>query len=237
MCAKVVAKLRRHIKEVHRVKHNYFSCTSCSWASLRRSDVVRHCASANHGSVQNVYVEAGFDELQKCDICCFVALDLNTHKCGDRLHRFKGSALPATSTAPASARSSDHGAPSGPAPMSTSSDTGAPAIGGLDDDCYEVVHPDDPTIASVVPISAPPATSAASVASTTPAPSSSTPPEYIPLPDDLLDISLDGFTEGGRFPRVTVQFDVADHNDGSVDLVLPEYDTDLGCNIPDFVLF
>ena len=251
-----MAKLRRHIKEVHRPKHDYFSCSECAWASLRRSDVQRHCSSARHGAVHSVHTEEGFDALQKCSECCFIGINLNRHQCGERLHRFKGTVLGASQrgnieAGAAADQNTDRGVPSCATPSdngvttasaASNTDSGVPFSANStdydvltlsdasDESCVELVRPDDPDIVRITPVSA-----AHSASATT---TSSNCDEFAtlpPLPEDLLNLSVEGFDET-KLPRVTVQFDVADLEDGSVSLVMSDYDYDLMCDVPDFVL-
>ena len=129
MCDKMVSRLPRHIRETHQLKHAYFRCSTCSWSTLRRCDLARHCTSARHGTVEQANCAEGFVSLRRCT-CGFVGLDLKGHRCSGRLHRFRGSAMSADSQA--------------------SQVTQAPA--SSDDNCVELVPLDDPAIVRITPV-------------------------------------------------------------------------------------
>ena len=141
MCDKMVSRLPRHIRENHQLKHTYYRCSTCSWSALRRCDVARHCTSARHGTVVQSHCEEGFVSLRRCS-CGFVGLDLQGHRCSGRLHRFRGSAMPAVSQEPQVAQVS-------PVPQAAQA---SQATASSDEDCVELVPLDDPAIVRITPV-------------------------------------------------------------------------------------
>ena len=210
-----MAKLRRHIKEVHWQKHDYYSCSECARASLRRPDVQRHCSAACHDAVHSVHTEERLDALQKCNECCFVGI-ISTGTTAER----DCTNTKVTCSVPHRDRTL----------MPAYQQTGAPIAMF-------------PLFLRVGTLRLPPPSVTPTMVLRPLLLLTAPTTVWLRLPllllkaptTDLLDLSVECFDET-RLPRVTVQFDVADLEDGSVNLVMSDFDRDSMCEISDFVL-